>query len=462
MRNAILKKFLIIILLALGMSGIVSCVLTSRITSEAVGDNMEAMLRIADYSLDYSGDLSKQAALLKEEVLGDELRFMIIGRDGTVAADTSDEAGGFDFKESGNPFAASHDVLRFFGKSRGLSAFYVSMESKYGDYTLRLSAPCLSPYQYLKIFLPSFIFSFLTALIVSILFSIGFSNSITRPLEEISAEILKLEHRNPELKFGSYQYEELNTIADATTRMSVTVNRTVERLEQEKNIRQEFFSNVSHELKTPITSIQGYAELLEADMVPNEEMQKDFMKRIKKETRNMTGLINDILMISRLETKQAEVIKTQVRIVPVLDEVLESLAPMAAELQVYIKTDCRPLTVAADPKHIQQLLANLLGNAIKYNNPGGTVEILITAMGEDFILVVKDNGMGIPKESVARVFERFYRVDKGRSKKIGGTGLGLAIVKHIVQYYQGSIDLKSEIDVGTEIRVRLPIRSDTV
>lgn len=467
MKNVILKKFLAIILLTLGVSGTFSYFLTTKIMTDTARENMELTLQLIDYSLDYTGNLQEQIDVLKEMTLEKESRLTIMNRDGIVEADTGGETPeGLENHFSREKIEPDPEdrtgAFQGSSKTMGAAMLYVSKASSHSDYIIGLGHPFVGEYQYSRILFPAVTVSFLLAIIVSVFFSVGFSNSITKPLEEISEEILKLEHRNPEIEFGNYNYKELNTITDATTRMSETVNRTVERLEQEKNIRQEFFSNVSHELKTPITSIQGYAELLEADMVPNEEMKKDFLKRIKKETRNMTGLINDILMISKLETKQAEVRKTQIRIVPMLDEVLESLAPMAAELKVFMKTDCRPLMVVADPKHIQQLLTNLLGNAIKYNNPGGIVEVMITSVGEDFILAVKDNGMGIPKESVTRVFERFYRVDKGRSKKMGGTGLGLAIVKHIVQYYQGGIDLKSEIDVGTEVTVRLPIRFDAI
>jgi two-component system phosphate regulon sensor histidine kinase PhoR len=228
------------------------------------------------------------------------------------------------------------------------------------------------------------------------------------------------------------------------------------RIEFEKMVRQEFFSNASHELKTPLTSVRGYLELLENGMATDEKMKRDFMIRIKKETVNMTNLINDILMISRLETKEAEVLLSEVRICPLVKEVCTSLEPLAKENQVTIQTNCRPLTMHANSQQLRELFNNLITNAIKYNKPGGKVNVTINAEANEIIIVVEDTGVGIPEDAKLRIFERFYRVDKGRSKKVGGTGLGLSIVKHIVNYYNGSIEVESKLLEGTKFTVRFP------
>ena len=222
-------------------------------------------------------------------------------------------------------------------------------------------------------------------------------------------------------------------------------------------IRQEFFTNASHELKTPITSIKGYIELLENGMATDENMKMEFMARIKKEAQNMASLINDILMISRLETKEAEITITEVRICPLINELIESLKPLAVENEVTIEMSCKPIVLMVNYGQMRELFNNLITNAIKYNKPKGKVKITATIEGKDAIFIVEDTGVGIPEESKQRVFERFYRVDKGRSKKMGGTGLGLSIVKHIVNYYNGSIELKSKLGEGSKFTVRIPI-----
>ncbi|MDO5550894.1 MAG: ATP-binding protein, partial [Lachnospiraceae bacterium] len=147
---------------------------------------------------------------------------------------------------------------------------------------------------------------------------------------------------------------------------------------------------------------------------------------------HMTHLINDILMISRLESKEAEVTFSQIRLALLLEDIMDSVGPMAAEQGIFLHTNCPPISIYANPQQIQELFMNLISNAIKYNRPGGQVWVTVQELDDQLILRVRDNGVGIPEDSLDRIFERFYRVDKGRSKKQGGTGLGLSIVKHIV------------------------------
>lgn len=225
-----------------------------------------------------------------------------------------------------------------------------------------------------------------------------------------------------------------------------------------QQMRQEFFSNVSHELKTPITSIQGFAELLESDMVTDEATKKEFLSRIKKETRSMTNLIDDILMISKLESKQHEVAFAPLRIKPLIEDIISSLSSVAQLQGISMTLDCEDITYYANAQQIHQLVNNLMSNAVKYNRENGRVQVTVKQEANNLLIAVADTGIGIPKASQGRVFERFYRVDKGRSKKMGGTGLGLSIVKHIVQFYNGSISLESQVNVGTTITVRLPIK----
>lgn len=231
----------------------------------------------------------------------------------------------------------------------------------------------------------------------------------------------------------------------------VTADRTAGQL------RQEFFSNASHELKTPITSIHGFAELLEQDIVPDEQQKKAYISRIKQESDRMINLINDILLISRLEQKRAEPDRSAVDLTAVAREIKENLLPRAAAEQITISVPEEPVFYLANPQQMHELLCNLMENAVKYNRPGGFVKVSLIKEEKRVILKVEDNGIGIPLSAQPRIFERFYRVDKGRSKKMGGTGLGLAIVKHIVNSYHGRIELKSTEGAGTQFKIILPV-----
>lgn len=222
-------------------------------------------------------------------------------------------------------------------------------------------------------------------------------------------------------------------------------------------IRQEFLSNVSHELKTPLTSIKGYSELLQAGMLEDKDKVQKALRTIEKQANHMATLINDILMISRLETKDIYEDIQPIRIDVLVDEVLENLSYQIEEKTITVLKNCNVDTYNGNYQHLHQLLNNIISNAIKYNKQSGSIVIDINNLNNQFIIQVKDEGVGIPIASKQRVFERFYRVNKARDKETGGTGLGLAIVKHIVQYYKGNILLESELDVGTTITISLPL-----
>ncbi len=233
------------------------------------------------------------------------------------------------------------------------------------------------------------------------------------------------------------------------------IDVTAER-ESEK-LKQEFFSNVSHELKTPITSIQGYAELLYNDFATSKEQEKEFLKIIQKESSNITNLINNILTISKLENKEIEINKSDINIKTIVDEIINSTKPMCIEQNINIINKCENIIMLADYKKIHQLFNNLIVNSIKYNKNNGYVEINCFEDEKNINIIIKDSGIGIPLVDRNRIFERFYRVEKGRSKALGGTGLGLSIVKHIIKYYNGKIKVKSTEGFGSEFIIKIPI-----
>ena len=218
-------------------------------------------------------------------------------------------------------------------------------------------------------------------------------------------------------------------------------------------MRQEFFSNVSHELKTPMTSIRGYSELLETGVINDKDASKKALDKIHDEVNNMSTLINDILMISRLENKDVDVIKHPVHLTPLVDEIIDTMQVEIDKKHLQVDKELEDITYTSNHQHMHQLLSNLITNAIKYNVDGGKIIIKSYQFGCNIIIEVSDTGRGISKIDQGRVFERFFRCDQGRDKETGGTGLGLAIVKHIVQYYQGNITLTSKLHEGTTFKV---------
>lgn len=216
--------------------------------------------------------------------------------------------------------------------------------------------------------------------------------------------------------------------------------------------RQDFTANVSHELKTPLTAISGYAELLDGGMV-GEEQQKHFYQEIRKNADRLLALINDIIRLSDLDRKGHEPSFGVIDLYEVVKECMDELTVNAKQRNVNISLDGESCNVHGSKDMLKELVENLAQNAIRYNNAGGKVWVYVSKRDGRSVLTVKDNGIGIPASEQQRIFERFYRVDKSRSKATGGTGLGLAIVKHIVEIHDAKIELDSAPGVGTTISV---------
>ena len=224
--------------------------------------------------------------------------------------------------------------------------------------------------------------------------------------------------------------------------------------------KRDFFSNASHELKTPITSILGFSEMINQNIIQTEEEKTKVLKRIETEARRMSELINNLLMISKLESKNTPPEYTYFNLNEVIQEAISSVSPINNNEPIDISFDphhAHNMTVYANKQQLYEMCVNLIENAVKYNKPGGKVEVELKAKKYNAVLKVKDTGIGIPPEHQTRVFERFFRVDSGRDKKVGGSGLGLSIVKHIVNLYQGEISLRSKKGIGTTIQISLPI-----
>ena len=225
-----------------------------------------------------------------------------------------------------------------------------------------------------------------------------------------------------------------------------------EKLERE-NLRREFSANVSHELKTPLTSISGFAEIIQNGFVQEQDIPK-FAGRIYKEAQRLLQLVEDVIQISQLDEKKTPYIWEPVDIYQVCKNAFDSLKEKAQQMNVHLYICGESMKIETVRTLLEEAVYNICDNAIKYNRNDGNVSIFLTQTAQEAQIVVKDTGIGIPAEDQDRVFERFYRVDKSHSKEIGGTGLGLSIVKHAVNTLQGRIILRSEEGSGTEITMR--------
>ncbi len=246
---------------------------------------------------------------------------------------------------------------------------------------------------------------------------------------------------------------------DGLTIGAVMLMQDITELHKLEQMRSDFAANVSHELKTPLTSIKGFVETLLEGAVEDTGTAKKFLEIIGIETDRLSRLINDVLSLSEIELKKGSTFSKRINISLILKDTIEMMKSHARvkEISLGHLFASDEIWINANIDRIKQMAINLIDNAIKYTPQGGSVTVLLEDIGDKIVLRVRDTGIGIAKEHIPRIFERFYRVDKGRSRTMGGTGLGLAIVKHIVKSMNGHIEVYSEPGRGTEFAVHIPI-----
>nr|WP_246325386.1 ATP-binding protein [Dissulfurirhabdus thermomarina] len=239
---------------------------------------------------------------------------------------------------------------------------------------------------------------------------------------------------------------------------AVAVLHDVTRLRRLEHLRRDFVANVSHELRTPVTSIRGFAEtLLDEELDPAE--RRRFLEIVHRQAERLGDLVEDLLALSRIEREvEAEAVRLEPGpVAAVVQGAVEACRPAAKRRRVRLSAECpADLEASMEPRLLEQALVNLLDNAVKYSPEGGEVEVTAAREGGEVVVRVRDQGPGIPREHLPRIFERFYRVDKARSRELGGTGLGLAIVKHVMQAHGGRVTVESEPGKGSVFALHLP------
>lgn len=244
---------------------------------------------------------------------------------------------------------------------------------------------------------------------------------------------------------------------------TVMVLRNITKLRKLEQMRSEFISNVSHELRTPLTSIKGFVETLLDGAQEDKELATKFLTIINMETDRLNTLISDLLFLSKLESGDMEIIKVKIEARALVEKIITLLEPVAWHKNIRLESEIKTGAefFYASYEMIEQVLINLVDNAIKYSHEDGVVKIVLRPgekirQEEQIVIEVIDQGIGIPSQSLSRIFERFYRVDKARSRQVGGTGLGLSIVKHIVERHHGRVQVKSQENEGSDFMIILP------
>lgn len=400
--------------------------------SKEMKDNLAHECRILARCYDW---LSSPDELIR--FTGENFRITLIQTDGTVLYE-SDAAAGTMENHLNRPevqaaveTGAGSDTR--YSDTIGTEDYYYAVRLDDGN-VLRVSVQADSVFSLFESMLLIILLLIIGIVIVSSIVSVKLTDNLIAPFKQIPGMLEK--NQTPQ---EICVYEELQPLIQEI--------RTA-RSKQEQ-MRQDFTANVSHELKTPLTVISGYAELIENGMAKTEECTL-FAQKIRNESARMLVLIGDILRLSELDSAERSDFPDYVNLAAVAEECRERLSHTARQRGITITLSGSSLPVRGDKEEITELVYNLLDNAIKYNRENGLIEMEIA----DRTLTVTDTGIGIPKESIPRIFERFYRVDKSRSKMVKGTGLGLSIVKHIADHHGAEIKVESATNAGTSIMVR--------
>ncbi len=400
-----------------------------------VMDDLEAYGRM--FAVEMNGEAETQSAL---HSLEEDIRVTLVHADGTVYYDNFADPNAMD-NHANRPEirqalenGSGSDIRN--SSTVDQSAFYYAVRLKNGD-VMRLAQEASNIWSVYFRSMPLIVLLAAGMACVSLYLAHLLTARLVQPIERMTAHLNNVS--------GVARYPELEPFMDMIEQQHEEILRSA-------NMRVEFTANVSHELKTPLTSISGYAELIESGMAQGEQA-KTFAAEIHKSANRLLTLINDIIRLSQMDAPMPDLKFEPVDLAQIATNTFEQLEMSARKADVTLQLDAKPAMVEADRQMMDELLYNLCDNAIRYNVHGGSVKLEVRPIRDKVIVCVQDTGIGISPENQEHVFERFYRVDKSRSKATGGTGLGLAIVKHIAVKHNAQIELESELGRGTKISV---------
>lgn len=292
----------------------------------------------------------------------------------------------------------------------------------------------------------------LAVIFIVIIISVTLAGAFVRPITDMTRAALQMSHGKFDTRVR------VRKSRNEVARLAEAFNRMSERLESMEQSRSEFISNVSHELKTPLSSMKILIEALILQESDDIQLQKEFLRDINQEIDRLSAIINDLLSIMQMDQKNAAMQKERTPLDEIVHRVIQTLSPIAEKNSITIESDVEAhVDVMGDAARLHQVVVNLLDNAIKYTPSGGKVMVDLFQDENKAVLAIRDTGIGIPQKDIQHIFERFYRVDRARSRGTGGTGLGLSIAQQIVLMHRGKIEVQSVEGEGTEFTVTLPL-----
>ena len=439
LKRKIYARMVLIAVLSVCLTVMFTIAIFYRKFEEQIIDDLKSHAHILLYTQKFLEDVERDY-----DPKIDNLRITVIDPEGTVEYDSNADIGSMD-NHAGRPEVqeafknGSGYVIRESDTLDKRTYYYAELLSD--GRVLRVAKEADSIWEFLFTVLPLLLALLVVMLFLSIMMARLLARQMIQPVEQLA---LHLDSDNTPI----HTYVELQPFLDK-------IHKQHQELRKSARLRKEFTANVSHELKTPLASISGYAELIETGIAGERDTQH-FASEIHKNANRLLVLINDIIHLSKLDVMTELPQMKPLNLTAVADNTVEMLQLQAEKHHVELMMDRRDgqVSIRGNQSMIEEVLYNLCDNAIRYNRPGGHVWVSVYSENYESVVEVKDDGIGIPKEDQSRIFERFYRVDKGRSKETGGTGLGLAIVKHIVEQHHAELILDSALGRGTKIQIR--------
>ncbi|NQT29000.1 MAG: ATP-binding protein [Candidatus Saganbacteria bacterium] len=478
-QSALLASFIGIVVLSLFVFAVLAIPRMKATTINQIGHELNRQIALEKENfvliIEDNASTAEVQAKAKEVAQLSGSRVVVIDKNGAIIGDSSTPLAKLDklenhgnrpeiiqAKEAGRGMAVRKSA------TLGKTLIYVAVPLRNQEQDivgyLRFSVPSIYATELVMKMYKSMAVALAIAILVAATMSVLFARSFAKPIVRLSG----ISRRIAEGKFPqSINYRskfEVGKLEDAIEKMSQKLADTFrklsaehERLEKLEKYRSEFVANVSHELKTPLTAIRNYVETLLNGAIYDKEHNLEFLRKIERRAVNLSYLIDDILEISQLESNLGPDLFEKIDLSQVIERVVEVLVDKAKAKGVTIDKRLTPnIVVLGNEEHIYRAIVNLLDNAVNYTSSGGRVEISCQNKPQGVEIVVADTGIGISKEHLDRIYERFYRVDKGRSRELGGTGLGLSIVKHVMNVHKGEVLVESEIGIGTKFTLIFP------
>lgn len=458
MRRKIFLKFLSVLILVFIILGGFSFFFCSSIYHNEVNSKLLTILKLAERDLEQNNNY-EQAFMPYKSI--SNVRITLINKNGVVLYDTNADSNQMENHLNRGEVQQALANGQGFAERRSATtneAYKYAAERVGNDSVLRVAISSKIISQEIFYLLYTLLATGLILFLICAFLIYRFSKVIVTPVKSLTS-YAKAEGKIQLDKTG--MTDEILILANSLEDMTFKIDRHIENIKKLERVRSEFVSNVTHELKTPLTSIKGFVEMLKQGAIKDEKVAYRFLDIINIEAERLQQLINDVLVLSHIESTKTDENLSYFDFNSVIEEVITLTKQECTEKQVKLKFSSNgAVFVHANIHRMKQILINLVSNAIKYNVPDGEINISLTGEGKNVILVVSDTGVGMEEEHLERIFERFYRVDKARTRDKGSTGLGLSIVKHITERYGGAISVTSQLNKGSNFKVVLPIKEE--